>query len=151
MSSLAPEFGRRTRSVAEKLRGIPWGVVLLLTLTASFGVAMLYSAADGHLHPWAVRQIERFAIAFIAMIAAAMIDLRQWFRLAYWVYAAALLLVVGVDLRGFAGMGAQRWIDLGILQLQPSELMSFGLILALARYSHGLPDEEAPRLGRARG
>ncbi|HVH75001.1 MAG TPA: rod shape-determining protein RodA [Stellaceae bacterium] len=148
MSSLAPEFGRRTRSLAEKLRGIPWGVVLLLTLTASFGVAMLYSAADGHLHPWAVRQIERFAIAFIALIAAAMIDLRQWFRLAYWVYAAALLLVVGVDLRGFAGMGAQRWIDLGILQLQPSELMSFGLILALARYFHGLPDEEAPRLGR---
>jgi rod shape determining protein RodA len=146
MSSLAPEFGRRTRSLAEKLRGIPWGVVLLLTLTASFGVAMLYSAADGHLHPWAVRQIERFAIAFIAMIAAAMIDLRQWFRLAYWVYAAALLLVVGVDLRGFAGMGAQRWIDLGVLQLQPSELMSFGLILALARYFHGLPDEEAPRL-----
>ncbi|HEV2301209.1 MAG TPA: rod shape-determining protein RodA [Stellaceae bacterium] len=109
---------------------------------------MLYSAADGHLHPWAIRQIERFAIAFLAMIAAAMIDLRQWFRFAYWAYAAALLLVVGVDLRGFAGMGAQRWIDLGVIQLQPSELMSFALVLALARYFHGLPDEEAPGLAR---
>ena len=148
MSSLAPEFGRRTRSLAERLRGIPWGVVLLATITASFGVAMLYSAADGHLHPWAIRQIQRFAIAFLAMVAAAMVDLRQWYRFAYWTYAAALLLVVGVDLRGFAGMGAQRWIDLGVIQLQPSELMSFALVLALARYFHALPDEEAPRLGR---
>jgi rod shape determining protein RodA len=148
MSSLAPEFGSRTRSLADKLRGIPWGVVVLVTLTASFGVAMLYSAADGHLHPWAAKQIERFAVAFLAMLAAAMVDLRRWFRLAYWSYLAALLLVVGVDLRGFAGMGAQRWIELGVIQLQPSELMSFTLVLALARYFHGLPDEEAPGLGR---
>src|SRR5579863_1815683 len=148
MSSLAPEFGRRTRSLAEKLRGIPWGAVLLATLTASFGVAMLYSAADGHLHPWAVKQIERFAIAFLAMLAAALVDLRQWFRFAYWTYAAALLLVVAVDLRGSAGMGAQRWIDLGVIQLQPSELMSFALVLALARYFHSLPDEEVPGIVR---
>ena len=146
--SLAPEFRRRGRSLAEKLRGAPWGLALLAMLTASFGVAMLYSAADGHLHPWAARQIERFGIAFLAMLAAAAIDLRQWFRYAYWTYAAALLLVLAVDLRGFAGMGAQRWIDLGVIQLQPSELMSFGLVLALARYFHGLPDEEPPGLAR---
>jgi rod shape determining protein RodA len=148
MSNLAPEFGRRTRSLAEKLGGIPWGMVLLLALTASFGVAMLYSAADGHLHPWAVKQIERFAIAFLAMIAAALVDLRQWFRFAYSTYVAALLLVVAVDLRGFAGMGAQRWIDLGVIQLQPSELMSFALVLALARYFHSLSDEGVPGIVR---
>jgi rod shape determining protein RodA len=148
MSSLAPEFGRRTRSLAEKLGGIPWGVVLLVSLTASFGVTMLYSAADGHMHPWAIRQIERFGVAFLAMIAAALVDLRHWFRFAYWIYAGALLLVVAVDLRGFAGMGAQRWIDLGIIQLQPSELMGFALVLALARYFHSLPDEEVPGILR---
>ena len=72
------------------------------------------------------------------MIAAALIDMRFWFRAAYWIYAAALVLVVAVDLRGIIGMGAQRWIDLGFMQLQPSEIMKMALVLALARYFHGL-------------
>ena len=81
----------------------------------------------------------RFAIALVPMIVAALVDIRHWFRTAYGAYAVALALVVAVDLRGFVGMGAQRWIDLGIIQLQPSELMKIALVLALARYFHCLP------------
>jgi len=76
------------------------------------------------------------------MLGAALLGIRCWFRLAYWAYALTLLLVVAVDLRGFIGMGAQRWIDLGIIQLQPSELMTVALLLALARYFHHLGNEE---------
>ena len=74
------------------------------------------------------------------MIGAALLGIRHWFRLAYWIYAIALALVVAVDLRGFVGMGAQRWIDLGVIQLQPSELMNIALVLALARYFHARSD-----------
>jgi len=97
-------------------------------------------------HPWASKQMARFAVALVPMLGAALIDIRYWFRSAYWMYAVTLLLVVAVDLRGTVGMGAQRWIDIGVLQLQPSELMKIALVLALARYFHGVPAENIGRI-----
>ena len=146
MSSFSVEIGHRELTFADRLRGLSWGLIVLLCMISCVGFAMLYSAANGSWHPWASKQMARFAVAFIPMIAAALIDIRYWFRISYWLYALALLLIVSVDLRGFAGMGAQRWIDLGFIQLQPSELMKIALILALARYFHSLPTEETPRI-----
>jgi rod shape determining protein RodA len=88
----------------------------------------------------------RFAIGLMAMIAVALVDIRHWYRAAYWVYAIALALVVAVGLRGFVGMGAQRWIDLGVIQLQPSELMNVALVLALARYFSARSSEDIGRI-----
>jgi rod shape determining protein RodA len=82
------------------------------------------------------------------MIAAGLIDVRYWFRSAYWIYGASLVLIIAVDLLGTAGLGAQRWIDLGFMQLQPSELMKIALVLALARYFHSLSSETAGQLSR---
>jgi rod shape determining protein RodA len=145
MTSLASDIGRRELRLADKIRGIQWGLVLLLALISGIGIAMLYSAANGSMQPWASRQLTRFAIALVPMIAVGLIDVRYWFRAAYWLYGAALLLVVAVDLRGIAGLGAQRWIDLGIIQLQPSEIMKIALVLALARYFHSLSGENTGR------
>jgi len=125
-----------------KLRAISWGLMLLVSLAAACGIAVLYSAADGEMQPWAATQTVRFGIALIPMIGAALLGIRHWFRAAYWAYAIALGLVVAVDLRGFVGMGARRWIDLGLIQLQPSSLMNIVLVLALARYFHTRSDEE---------
>jgi len=148
MTTLSSDLGRDELRFADKLRGINWGLILLICAIAAIGFAMLYSAANGNMQPWASKQMARFAIAFVPMIAVALIDMRYWFRIAYWLYGAALVLVVAVDLRGVIGMGAQRWIDLGVIQLQPSELMKIALILALARYFHCLPPENASRLTR---
>lgn len=114
--------------------------MLLVSATAAIGIAALYSAADGSMQPWAIKQTTRFAIALLPMTGAALLSIRYWYKIAYWVYFMILLIVVAVDLRGFVGMGAQRWIDLGIIQLQPSELMSVALVLALARYFHCLTE-----------
>ncbi len=146
MASFSADFGRHELSLSDKVRGLQWGLILLICVISSIGFAMLYSAANGSLQPWASKQLARFAIAFIPMIAAALIDIRHWFRISYWLYALALALIVAVDLRGVIGMGAQRWIDLGVIQLQPSELMKIALVLALARYFHSLPSETSPRL-----
>ncbi len=146
MAGLSSEIGRREPTFAEKALSISWGLVLLIGVVASFGVAVLYSAADGHMQPWAAKQSVRFAIALLPMLAAAVIDIRRWFRAAYWLYAAAFVLVVAVDLRGFVGMGAQRWIDLGVIQLQPSQLMNVALVLVLARWFHRLSAEDVGRL-----
>jgi rod shape determining protein RodA len=146
MTSLSPDIGRRALTLADKVRGIQWGLVLLIAMISGIGFAMLYSAANGDLQPWASRQMTRFAIALVPMIAVGLIDVRYWFRSAYWIYGISLLLVIAVDLRGIAGLGAQRWIDLGVLQLQPSEVMKIALVLALARYFHRLSTESAGRL-----
>jgi rod shape determining protein RodA len=130
----------------ERILGLRWDVVLLLSVAAGIGVATLYSAADGNMQPWAAKQMIRFAIALAPMLGAALLGLCKWFRVAYWTYIATLILIVAVDMRGFVGMGAQRWIDLGIIQLQPSELMSIALILSLSRYFHSLADENVSQL-----
>ncbi len=133
------------QSFALKLLGTNWGLLLLLCAIAGIGFAMLYSAANGHWEPWASKQVVRFAVAVVLMMAVATVDLRFWLRSAYAIYAGALLLLVAVELRGAVGMGAQRWIDLGVIQLQPSELTKIALILVLARYFSGLTAEEVGR------
>jgi len=146
VASLSTDPDRSEPRLWQRIYGISWGLVLLICAATGCGIAMLYSAADGSMEPWAAKQTIRFAIALILMVGAALPDIRHWFRAAYWVYAIVLALVVAVDLRGFVGMGAQRWIDLGVIQLQPSELMSVAVMLALARYFHSLSDEDVGRI-----
>ena len=124
-------------TLVQKLFHIHWLFVILLCLTAGVGIAMLYSAANGNLDPWASRQFARFCVGLLVMISIAMIDIRIWLRYAYVFYAITLGLLVIVDVAGTTGMGAQRWLSLGYFNLQPSELMKIALVLALARYFHG--------------
>jgi rod shape determining protein RodA len=145
-SLLSSNFAPRELTLTEKVGSIPWVLMVLICETAAFGFAVLYSAADGSMHPWAATQMMRFAVALIPMIGAALLGIRFWYQAAYWAYAIALALVIAVDLRGFIGMGARRWIDLGIIQLQPSELMNVALVLALAHYFHTLSNEDVGRL-----
>jgi rod shape determining protein RodA len=134
---------RRTLSIGEKLLEVNWGLVMLITMIACVGFAMLYSVAGGHFEPWANAQILRFLVGLVVLIAVACIDIRIWMDLAYPAYALSLLLLVATTVAGHVGgLGAQRWIELGPLQLQPSELMKISLVLALARYLHGLSIEE---------
>ena len=129
----------------QKLAQVNWAMVLLICLVASVGFVMLYSAAGGNFDPWADRQMVRFAVGVMMMLSVAVVDLRTWLRYAYLIYAGALALLLAVEVAGEIGMGAQRWIDLGFFQLQPSELMKVALVMALARYFHGL---EADQVGR---
>ena len=146
MTNLYPGFTPPQVTLAKKLGGISWVLVLLICETAGFGFAVLYSAADGSMQPWAATQMIRFTVALTLMIGAALLGTRFWFQGAYWVYGVALALIVAVDLRGFIGMGARRWIDLGIVQLQPSQMMNVVLVLALARYFHGLSNDDVARV-----
>ncbi len=133
---------RRPLTYSEKLLEINWGFLLLITIIACAGFAMLYSIAGSSFSPWAAPQILRFAVGLVILIAVALVDIRVWMGLAYPSYAIALLLLIAVESVGHVGMGAQRWIALGPLQIQPSEMMKVTLVLALARYLHGLSVED---------
>ncbi len=135
-------------SLGRKLALLSWPLVVLLCVLAAIGAAMLYSAGGGSWDPWAVRHVMRFGIALVVMLAVALVDLRFWLRYAYPIYFASVALLVAVEVAGATGMGAQRWIDLGLVRLQPSELMKVALILGLARYFHGVSMEDIGRPGR---
>ena len=140
------QFGTEAPTIRQKLLRLNWELVLLIVLTASIGFAMLYSAANGSFDPWASRQISRFSVGVAMMLVVALVDIRLWLRGSYIIYGACLMLLAAVELKGSIGMGAQRWLDLGFFQLQPSELMKITVILALARYFHGFDVDEAGRL-----
>ncbi len=145
MRQLTLGEGRPRLSMTEKLLGLNWGLIVLLGLVAAIGIAMLYSAANGAWQPWAAKQAVRFAVAAAVMVGAALVDLRTWLRIAYWFYGVVMTLLVAVEVKGAVGMGAQRWIDLGLIQIQPSEMMKIAAVLALARYFNGLTVEEVAR------
>ena len=135
-------------SLTRKVIDLNWGLVFVVCVTASFGFAMLYSAAGGNIEPWASRQMVRFAVGLVVMLVVALIDIRIWLRLAYPIYGLAIVLLVVVEHFGVVGMGAQRWISFGVIQLQPSEVMKIALVAALARYFHGLSAVEIGQLRR---
>lgn len=130
----------------ERFGQISWSMVFFIVAIGCIGIAMLYSAADGEWDPWAKRHLFRFLIGMAALIAVAVVDLRIWLQYAYVVYGVALVLLVGVEIAGKIGMGAQRWIDLKFFLLQPSEVMKVGLVLALARYFHTVSYENTGRI-----
>lgn len=138
--------GPATMTLGQKLSQLNWGLIFLITAVACIGFAALYSAAGGNMDPWASRQMVRFAAGVVAMLIVALIDIRLWYRFAYIIYALGFILLVVVEVMGKVGMGAQRWIDLGFIQLQPSEFMKIAVILALARYFHGGTMEDAKRI-----
>ncbi len=131
-------FRRAELSIAEKLRQITWSMLFFVVLIGGFGFVMLYSAAKGSVDPWAMRQGIRFVFGMAILVAVALVDIRVYLRYAYAIYGLAFMLLVFVDVAGEIGMGAQRWIDLKVIQLQPSEVMKLALVLALARYFHRL-------------
>lgn len=139
-------FEQFDMSFGQRLWQINWFFVLLVSLTASVGFVMLYSAANGNLNPWASRQIVRFVVGVFLMLLVAVIDIHVWLRYAYAIYAVSLVLLVAVELNGSVGMGAQRWVDLGVFTIQPSELMKISIILLLARYFYASQLESVSRV-----
>ena len=129
-------------SLGQKVWQLNWGLIFLLLCLVGVGCAMLYSAANGSLDPWASRHALRFGVAFVIMLAVALVDVRRWYSLSYLAYFGVLALLIAVEFIGEEGKGAQRWIDLRVIQLQPSELMKVALVMALARYFHGRSLEE---------
>jgi rod shape determining protein RodA len=122
----------------------PWQMLLPLILLVCFGAAVLDSAAGGNFRTFSLSHLVRFAL-FLGMAGVMSLFSKDIVRLlAYPAYALILLMLLGVELLGFVGGGSQRWIDLGIIVLQPSELMKPAIVLILARFYGDLPSGMVP-------
>lgn len=121
-------------TLTERIFQFNWSYLLFITIVALVGYFALYSAAGGNIEPWASRHAIRYAVGLVGLVIVSMIDLKIWQAAAYWLYGIGMALLIVVEIKGQIGMGAQRWINLGFINLQPSELMKIFVVIALARY-----------------
>ncbi len=130
---------------ARKILYANWALALLLTAVACVGFLMLTSVAGGDVGRWAEPQMKRFALGLAVMMAVGMVPIWFWRNMAGLAYLGGLGLLFLVEFFGTVGMGAQRWIDLGFMQLQPSEVMKISLVMILAAYYDWLPMAKVSR------
>ena len=134
--------GERDRWIV-KFGDVDWMLCFLLCLIAGAGGLMLYSIDGSKWTPWAADHLIRYGVFFVMMIVLALVDLRVWFGLAYPLYALGLMMLLGVELAGDISLGAKRWLAVGALKFQPSEIMKIGLVLGLARFYHAASADDA--------
>ena len=127
-----------------KILYLNWALIVLVIGIATIGCVMLYSVGGAY-STWAEPQLKRFALTFLMMFIIAMVPIWFWRNMSFLTYGIALLLVVLVGFIGSKGMGAQRWIDLGLINLQPSELVKLAIVMALASYYDMLPEKKVSR------
>ena len=128
-----------------KLMFINWPIIVLLTAVAGYGFIMLYSVAGGSADPWMSAQVKRFGVGMVMLVGVAMVPIWFWRNLSAVAFGVSVLLLVAVEFFGAVGMGAQRWIDLGFMRLQPSELTKITLVMVLAAYYDWLPTDKTSR------
>ena len=128
-----------------KVLYLNWALILVLTAVASIGWLMLYSIAGGNIDTWAAPQMKRFGLGLGIMFFVAFVPIWFWRNMSGLAYLVAMILLLIVEFFGVVGMGAQRWIDLGFMRLQPSELMKVTLVMMLATYYDWLDDKRISR------
>ena len=128
-----------------KLMFINWPIIVLLTAVAGYGFIMLYSVAGGSADPWMSAQVKRFGVGMVMLVGVAMVPIWFWRNVSAVAFGVSVLLLVAVEFFGAVGMGAQRWIDLGFMRLQPSELTKITLVMVLAAYYDWLPTDKTSR------
>ena len=118
----------------EKLSRFSWGLFVPMCMVLAISIVVLYSAGGGNWRPFALSQLMKIVLGFGVFFFAAFTNIKTWIKSAYLIYAVALIMIVLVTFVGHTGMGAQRWLNLGFIHIQPSELIKIALVLALARY-----------------
>jgi rod shape determining protein RodA len=142
--------------ISEKYQGIPtgfrkilyfhWPIALLLISVSFIGFLMLFSVSGGNFNKWAEPQIVRFCVGFIAMIVISFTPISIWRSMSIPTYLISLVLLFYVEYFGISGKGAQRWIDLGFIRLQPSEFMKIALVMVIALYYDWLGEDKVSKL-----
>jgi len=118
---------------------LPWLLILMVIAIGAFGALALYSVAGGSMQPWALNHIVRFTFFLSMAIAISYVRPDRFKEFALPAYFGVMVLLVLVEMLGFIGGGAQSWLNLGPIRIQPSELMKPVLVLVLAGFYAGVP------------
>jgi len=136
---------KSTPTGLNKVLHLNWALILLILAVSGVGFMMLYSVAGGSVRPWLVPQFQRFVLGFAAMLFVAFTPIWFWRNVSGLAYGVSILLLLLVAIMGSVGMGAQRWIDLGFIRLQPSEMAKITVVMLLAAYYDWLDPRRVSR------
>lgn len=129
-----------------KIENLNWTLISLIITLAFIGFLMLYSAGGGNLRPWLLRQMVFFAIFFPIMLIIALTDIKVIYHSCYYLYAANLILLIIVDIAGHNAMGATRWVRVGPIAIQPSEIMKVFTVFALSKYFYSIEADQITKI-----
>ena len=129
-----------------KVLYVNWSLYVLICACATIGWLMLYSISGGDIEQWAEPQMKRFGAGMALSLAICFTPIWFWRSMSGAAYISTFVLLLLVYFFGTMGMGAQRWIDLGFIRIQPSEFMKVSLIMMLATYYDWLDDSKVSRL-----
>jgi len=136
---------RKVPTGFERLSYVNLPILILIIAISAIGFLMLFSVAGGSLEPWAKLQMIRFSFGFLLMLIIAFVPIWFWRNISGLAYIVSIVLLVVVEFYGVAGMGAVRWIDLGFMRLQPSEIVKVTVVMFLASYYDWLPKNKVSR------
>lgn len=146
IKKLMPFTNEEQIPFSKKIEQLNWLLISLITTLAFIGFIMLYSAGGGNFKPWLIRQLAFFSLFFPLMILVAVTDIKIWFKASYFFYAISLILLIIVDIMGHNAMGATRWVKIGSITIQPSEIMKVCTVFALARYFYNIEAEDIGKI-----
>lgn len=132
--------------LSEKFSRFSWAMFIPMCIVLAISILVLFSAGGGAWRPFALSQLIKIMLGFVVFFFAAFTNIKTWVKSAYAFYAVALVMIVMVTFFGHTGMGAQRWLNLGFIHIQPSELIKIALVMALARYFAWLNSVELSQL-----
>jgi len=121
-----------------KIKNLNFLFIFIIILLGFIGMAALYSAAAGNFDPWAKKHISRFAISLFFLFFILSIEIKYIYKYSYVIFCLSLLLLFSVEVFGIFGKGAERWIKIFGVSIQPSEIVKVSIILALAKFYHDL-------------
>jgi len=132
-------YYKKNMSFFEKVMSLDYQLIFLILLLAAISFCVMYSIDGGKIEYYTKNHILRFAIFFILFIFLSFTRIVLWHRSAYLIYFIFLLLLFAVEISGVTSSGSTRWLNLYVINIQPSELIKIGLILFLARYYQRIP------------
>jgi rod shape determining protein RodA len=134
MASTTRVSNANMMNFSERLSRFSWALFIPMCVVLIFSIVVLFSAGGGSWHPFALSQLSKIIFGMVIFFLVAFSNIKTWIKSAYFIYAIALILILLVTFVGDVGMGAQRWLSLGFINIQPSEFIKIALVLALARY-----------------
>ena len=143
---MARDYYKQNLSFKDKVLGLDYILILLILILGIISIFAMYSTERGNFDYYTKSHIYRFFVFFVIFLVLSFLNIKIWFKLAYIFYFIVLLLLIGVSLFGITASGSQRWINLFIFNLQPSELMKVALIIFLARFYYKIPSENVTNL-----
>ena len=139
---LSTSLNSSSYSFFDKLKAVDYFLIIIVAIIGSISVVSIYSTESGNFSFYTKNHLTRFLVFFSMFLVMSFVRVSFWYKQAYIFYILGILLLLLVIFFGISASGSKRWINLFIMNLQPSELMKIAIIVCFARYYHRIQSSD---------